>query len=621
MFHSSHHEHFSSTGSRLESRVAFASKLRRVTLLIAATICVNSAFAADPPPAPRSATPFVRPTQYHLLPPIPKTEVDRVPTVDDLVPVLDDSSVLTLMSAPVRRTTVASEQSVQEEWPYTEAAYGRHGIRSVPESPERIGAFRPARVPSKYATQQAPIDQANGTEPRYASTPALFETVSSPFVNQPVEHLDSPVWDNEIQTVSHSVNVPIPDPLTSPPATLLPPGATIEMQPPYPQEADTVHSVDCQCEFCQGTGLGDPGILFGSQPTAIVSQRATTVRLDGLVWWSNSSSLPALATTSPAGTALNSAGILNNAGTTSVFDDHAFDQAAPGYRVQVDHDLEGYGGIDFEFLQLGTRSENMMASSSQYPILARPFTNITDGTEAASVIAFPATSTGAIQIGMDSRFRSAAIHYYQLAMEESSRSDDDQFVAKFQIGPRIATLQETLWTNDHSFDLANNTSIQRTDAMKVENLFVGGEVGMQLNRRFQNVDLTAGLSLAMGANRQKSQANGRSVFTDAAGQASTSDSGWLQTSVGAGEIKRNQFSVIPAAELGIGFQTRWGWKLSFGYNVMLWTNSLRVTEQLPTGLDPTFGGGAPGGVVRPFSSLINDSFLAHGVSFGIERRW
>lgn len=676
MFHSSHHDQFSTSAFASNSGVVFAGSLRQFACLIVVVFSVSYVQAADPPPAPRNATPFVRPTQYHLLPPIYRAQVDRVPTVEDLVPMLDDSSSLRLRSGPVGRTTGASGQgasgiNLTDDWPYTEATHGRRRIGRVSEIPARIGAFRPARVPSKYADNSSGFQQVHFQQPefqpslqqgqfregradaaRFDVAPALFEAVSSPFVNQPVQHLVSPVWEGEvleaeqwstepqwsgepwgierpasaIRTVNYSDNTPIPDPMmtTSPETPLSASPFTSEsipMSAPYGQEIHSVHPSDCQCDFCQSNSFTDPGVLFGNQPTAIISERQTTVRFDSLAWWSNSSSLPALASTSVAGTARNAAGVLGNPGTMSLFADNAFSAATPGFRIQLDRDLEGYGGIDFEFLQLATRSENLSASSAQFPILARPFTDITNGNQAASVIAFPGEHTGAIQLAMDSRFRSAAVHYYQLAMEEGSRSRDDQLVAKFQIGPRIATLQETLWTNDHSFDIVNNTSVQRTDAFKVENLFVGGEVGLELNRRFQHLDLSAGLSLAVGANRQKFQANGQSVLTDAVGQTSTSDSGWLSSSVGAGEIKRNQFSVIPAAELGIGFQTRWGWKLSFGYNMMLWTNAVRVTEQIPTGLNPTFGGGAVGGAMRPFSSLKDESFLAHGVSFGLERRW
>ena len=141
-------------------------------------------------------------------------------------------------------------------------------------------------------------------------------------------------------------------------------------------------------------------------------------------------------------------------------------------------------------------------------------------------------------------------------------------------------------------------------------------MGLELNRRFKRVDLSAGVSLAAGANRQKLQGNGQSVFTNSTGQTSVSNSGLFNSAVGASDIKSNKFSLIPAAELGIGFQTKWGWKLSIDYNVILWTNTLRVTDLVPTGLDPRFGAAE-----RPFSSLKDDSYLAHGISLGLERRW
>lgn len=589
---------------------------------------MNQTLATDPPLAPRSATPYVRPTQYHLLPPAKPKVIERVRSVEDLVPVLDETPMMSLTSGPID-SGMQPVDFQQTEWPDTEATHGRNRFGNVPAMPETIGAFRPARVPSKYAetwpsktwpekttrTQQFAAESvAGGDESRGGIRTSLFQAIRNPFVTQPVT--------NPVTQVNHSPIVPLPDRLTSPSVPLTSdPGpqstAAVPYESLYPSE---IHPAGCPCESCQAVFHQNSGTVFGSRPTAIVSKPETTFRLDALIWWSNSSSLPALATTNPAGTALDVAGALNTPGTASVFNDHAFAEAAPGYRFQIDHDFEGFGGIDFEFLQLGTRSESLNASSAEFPILGRPFTELLTNDSSASVIAFPAQSTGAIQVAMDSRFRTAAAHYYQLAMEESSRSTDDLLVAKFLIGPRIASLQESLWTQDRSSDLINGSLLQRTDSLRTENLFVGGEIGMLLNRRFKYVDLTAGLSLAMGANRQKFRASGNSVLTDSASLTTTTDSGWLNSSLGPVQINRNRFSVIPSAEFGVGFETQWGWRLSFGYDVMLWTNALRATEQLDSQLDTTFGGG-PGAAVRPFPSLKNDSYLAHGVSFGMERRW
>ncbi|MEP3480463.1 MAG: BBP7 family outer membrane beta-barrel protein [Fuerstiella sp.] len=712
MFHSNDHRPIFHAACRSNLRHAATTLLRRwVCFSIAIVVTSGHAFAVDPQTAPaaapRNATPFVRPTQYHLLPPIYRSQVDRVPTVADLVPVLDDSSAFQFVSGPARSSTrgSVSSSSSSGDWPHTEASHGRRATRNASGRLPQVGKFRPARIPSKYASavsepqatgrfqqqslsseipqmhpqpsrirpshpqpshiQQVQHQNTFTTGPGADLAPALFQSVESPYLNQPVQRLKSPVWENEgleagqwqdhsgsivpweaepprtvLRQVSSTDHSPIPDSMMStapvvqgdifPSDTPMSSSNSIPMSSsmtkpilnsmpaPYQHE---VHASSCQCDLCQNESFANPAKLFGQAATAIVAERQTTFQFDTLAWFSSSSSLPALATTSAAGTARNDAGILGTAGTSSLFSDDAFSSAVPGFRIQLGTDFAGYGGIDFEYLQLATRSENLFASSADFPILARPFFDVSNGNSSADVIAFPGESTGAIQVALDSRFRTAAIHYYQLAMEEGSTADGDQLVAKLQIGPRVATLQETLFSNDHSFDIVNSTSLQRTDALQVENLFVGGEVGLELNRRFRRVDLSAGVSVAAGVNRQKFQGNGQSVFTDSTGQTSLSDSGWLSSSVGAVDIKRNEFSVIPAAELGIGFQTKWGWKMSVGYNVMLWTNALRVTDQVPTNLDLTFGAAAVGGAVRPFSSLDDDSYLAHGISFGLERRW
>ena len=691
MFHSNNHQLNFLAACRSNLRDAVVTLLRRLgyfSIVLALTASQAVAFEPQtaPAPAPRNATPIVRPTQYHLLPSIYRSQVDPVPSVADSVPLFDNSSVFRFNSGPINSQDARSTTNRISlgGWPSTAASPGRRFQVNASGLPSRMRAFRPAGIPSKYATtvsepadrfphlgllgrrkqprrQQPLIQQAQyqvpvTTGPGADLAPAFFEEVENPYVNQPVQQMLSPVRETEaseaaqwqqnftptgpweiqpppstIRRMSSIAQSSVTDPMMTPVPPI--PGQAFSsdmskhsdhsdpmsnpilnsMSDPYEHE---VHALSRQWDLRQKRSFADPTTLFGQNTTAVLADRQTTFQLDALAWFTSSSSLPILATTSAPGTARNEAGILGTPSTSSLFSDDAFSSAVPGFRIQVAKDFVGYGGIDFEFIQLATRSENEFASSADFPILARPFIDALTGSPSADLIAFPGESTGAVQVALDSRFRTAAIHYYQLAVEQSSSSINDQLVAKLQIGPRVATLQETFSSNDQSFDIVNNTSLQRTDALNVENLFVGGEVGLELNRRFKRVDLSAGVSLAAGANRQKLQGNGQSVFTNSTGQTSVSNSGLFNSAVGASDIKSNKFSLIPAAELGIGFQTKWGWKLSFDYNVILWTNTLRVTDLVPTGLDPRFGAAE-----RPFSSLKDDSYLAHGISLGLERRW
>lgn len=581
---------------------------------------------------PRAATPFVRPTQYHLLPKVSDTDPRRVPTVSELVPVLerpvDDWPVNTgpVHTGPVG-PPLSSEgsRSPASEWSSLQPMQSQvvRTDRYVEPSAAPIARLRPAGIPLKYAEENE--FQQTGRGSQSAIETALFRPMGSPFETAPIRSqtrsLHLPNDHEGVRTVSHTQGMHSPEsPAVETDAESTDSRRIERASALVSQPSDSLtYGGSVPCESCS------PGVIYEnqpwveSQPAAIVSNRETRFQMDVLSWWASSTSMPLIATTSPVGTDRNVAGIPGQPGTEALFGGSVFADATPGYRIRFDRDLNGYGGIDVEWMQLGTLSESFAIASTQSAIIARPYIDWATGQPVADLIAYPNDSVGAIQSSMNSRFLTAAAHYYQVAVEENSRTQNDLLEAKFQIGPRLAVLREDFMVSGRSTDSATGNSHQATDRLSAENLFVGAELGVQLHRRFEYVDLTAGLSLAAGATRQKFRGSGRSLFSSGAGQTTGSDVGWLTDNV---SVNQNRFSVIPAAEFGIGFRTRWGWKLNLGYNVMFWTNTLRVTDQVDARFTPFHAGNiAAAGTLRAPPSLRDDSYLAHGLSIGLERRW
>jgi hypothetical protein len=66
------------------------------------------------------------------------------------------------------------------------------------------------------------------------------------------------------------------------------------------------------------------------------------------------------------------------------------------------------------------------------------------------------------------------------------------------------------------------------------------------------------------------------------------------------------------------------WRASVGYSLLYWGSVLRATEQIDPVINP---GLLPPeqnpltGDLRPASLMQDSSYLAHGITFGLERRW
>ena len=113
-------------------------------------------------------------------------------------------------------------------------------------------------------------------------------------------------------------------------------------------------------------------------------------RSEYLVWWDKSANLPALATTSPQGTAYNQAGVLGQSGTTVLFGGSVDPGAQSGARFTFGYWLSDCHnqGLEVSYMFLGNKAAAFNESSQGDPILARPFYNVQTGAKDSTVIAY-----------------------------------------------------------------------------------------------------------------------------------------------------------------------------------------------------------------------------------------
>ncbi|MEZ6123024.1 MAG: BBP7 family outer membrane beta-barrel protein [Planctomycetaceae bacterium] len=387
----------------------------------------------------------------------------------------------------------------------------------------------------------------------------------------------------------------------------------------YDSEYSVIHDGFAEGSSCCGSCSN--GCCTSASSNCCCEQSGWWLSAEALYWWTSPSDVPALLTTSPAGTIQAESGILGLPGTTVLAGGGTvFGKGTPGLRFRGGRDFCDGLGIDGEFFALARETDDSFFSSNGDPILGRPFFNTLTGLQDAQLLGFPDLATGSLRARMDTRLYGAAIHLYRIADEDGS-CRKDAFSAVVQAGPRFLNLKdgfvaEEFATRDNYYHI--------TDLFQTENTFVGGEIGLQLRHRLNRFFWQVGGRQALGATQQELDVAGMTQQTSPAGTLVNATGGLLAQRTNSGHWSRNRFSAVPQLDLNLGWTTRWGWDITAGYSLLFWNNVLRATEQIDSTLNPNLFQLETiplTGASRPAHFLRESDYLAHGITFGIEKRW
>jgi len=394
-----------------------------------------------------------------------------------------------------------------------------------------------------------------------------------------------------------------------------------------------------QCNPCAPVGCAAPA--FGCQSCCPCGNAAPVwFGAEALIWRTTSSYLPPIVTTSEPGTQAGDAGVIGRPGTQVLYGGNdLFTGTHGGFRLRggVNFDQCGVSGMDAEFFMLGNRNESYHAVSNGTPILARPFLNAQTGLNYSQLIAYPGLVSGLIDVNARTSLNSGALHYREVFWKECGpgdpcadscwRSAPRSFALGFQIGPRFINLRDTFGINEQLTGQGNaagdHYSIQ--DSFRTRNQFWGAEFGLFGNRQRGRWSLDGGARLAIGGTNQQLDINGQTAVT-AGGITTTNPGGFLAQSTNSGSFKQNRFALVPQFDVGIGYQMTNNWRCSVGYSLLYWGSVLRATEQIdpavnPGLLPPPLPQNQLTGELRPNALMHESSFLAHGITLGLERRW
>ena len=195
-------------------------------------------------------------------------------------------------------------------------------------------------------------------------------------------------------------------------------------------------------------------------------------------------------------------------------------------------------------------------------------------------------------------------------------------------GFRYMDLRESLTISTFNQDLLFGTINTTSDYFSTRNQFYGGQLGGRLSWQRERlfVDFTG--KVALGNNHEAVNIQGSSTQVGAlAANPGTFPGGIFAQQSNIGSYRQNQFSVLPSAELKVGYQLTKSLSLFAGYDILYWNQVVRPGNQIDHNVNTsqnTILNGGPGALVgpaQPAPFFQRTDFWAQGVTFGVQFRY
>lgn len=364
------------------------------------------------------------------------------------------------------------------------------------------------------------------------------------------------------------------------------------------------------------------------------------VQAEYLLWWTNRSQIPALATTSTSG---NGFGFLGDPDTRALLGAGDFGQ---GYRNGMRVRAGGFFdecdpvGVDGSFFFLGTARRKAAFESGQFPVITRPFfapnlanIPVPPGVialpgEFGEVVARPGLSSGRFEVEEESHLWGADLNYKR-AICRTCEGGRGWFVGYRHVNlTEGLRMTEFLTATGPQAPDPLGTRVVVQDSFGTRSRFHGGQLGYYWNRRAGRLDVDARVSVALGVTHQILDIDGFQQRTrPGPGEAAqVFRGGLLATGPNIGRFTDNRFSVVPEATLNVGYMISPSVRLYAGYNFMYWNNVIRPGDQIDRVVDVTLVPNPPAAVLpsgqfRPQPLFRQSDLWVQGVQFGVELRW
>jgi len=377
-------------------------------------------------------------------------------------------------------------------------------------------------------------------------------------------------------------------------------------------------------------GRGPGALLAGPWAGLRGAPGRWTAHADLLLWWVSPASVPALVTTSSP--AFN--GVPGQGDTSVVFGNGSLPSSLhTGARFGGTYwfdDCHSWG-LDASLFFLGRNGKEFVATTDQYPLLARPFVNANQGVPFSEIVAAPGLAVGSVAVRSDTQLWGADVNFRRsLLCGPCSKLD-------LLVGYRYLRLTDEL-TVTETFNrtpgslaaIGVPTALFGTvsDQFRTANNFHGVNLGLAGEMRRGRWTAEGRASVALGTVFQTVEVNGAQNIQFAGG-AGTATGGLLALpGANIGTFGQNKFGVLPEAGLKLSYDVTPHWKLGVGYNFLYLNSVVRAGQQIDPVLDvnriPNFP--LPGTIpalaaTRPTVPLRTTDIFAQGVSFSVQYTW
>ena len=360
------------------------------------------------------------------------------------------------------------------------------------------------------------------------------------------------------------------------------------------------------------------------------------IRGEYLAWSMRGMELPAIATTSPEGTAAENAGVIGEAGTDILFgDDRVNSDVRSGGRITVGWWFDPCRrlGMEADYFSVEESREGFRRSSDGTRILGRPFFDVTGGTENSSLVSFPGLIAGQIDADVESSFDGAGVRaVYNLCCGDGTGTScitccpvTTGYRFDVLVGYRHLNLDDRISITEDSTSLSTAApgSFLIRDRFDTENEFDGVDFGTTFSwcKGCWSLDMLS--KMALGRTRSRTEIRGSTVITEG-GNSETFTGGLLAQRTNIGIYDEDEFAVVPELGLNLGYQINPCWRATVGYTFIYWSRVARAGDQIDRNLNPDLLPPEDVAVttnLRPEFNQRYTDFWAQGFTAGLEGSW
>ena len=337
------------------------------------------------------------------------------------------------------------------------------------------------------------------------------------------------------------------------------------------------------------------------------------VRLDYLISWRRGTRIPALATTSSAGTSLEDAGVLGLSTTSSLLGTNELnDGRQPGGRIDFGRWIPGTEtAIGARFYGLADAGSRLTFTDA---IVTRPFFNIDAAEQQSLPVNYPSSESGILTLDSASEMFGSDI-YIMRPWRSTGRAR-----INFLTGYQFSRFSESISIHSISTNLDGRngipigTQLEVRDAFRTSNEFHGWLVGLTSEIDGGNYTLSFLAKVGIGGVTHRISTSGSTTITDPGGGTSTTN-GLLVAASNQGTFEQSRFTTIPEFSARYTRHLNDALDFSVGYSLLYWGHAVQPGNQIDLNVDSTGSSGQP---TMPFTI---DHYWAQSLSMGITLRY